>query len=107
MNFDRLADCHKALGDKTRLRILALLREEDLCVGELVEILKITQPAVSQHVRKLRNAGLVKERRQGQWVYYSLNGEDYPYFPSLLRSLPDQSREIERLKEEGKKGICT
>lgn len=107
MDFDQLAECHKALGDKTRLRILALLREEDLCVGELVEILKITQPAVSQHVRKLRNARLVKERRQGQWVYYSLNGQDYPYFPSLLRSLPDQSHEIEGLKEAGKKGVCT
>ncbi|SMO89920.1 ArsR/SmtB family transcription factor [Melghirimyces algeriensis] len=107
MDFDQLADCHKALGDKTRLRILALLREEDLCVGELVEILKITQPAVSQHVRKLRNARLVKERRQGQWVYYSLDGKDYPFYSSILQSLPDLSAEITRLKAEGKKGICT
>lgn len=107
MNFDQLADCHKALGDKTRLRILALLKKEDLCVGELVEILKISQPGVSQHVRKLRNVRLVKERRQGQWVYYSLDGKDYPFFSAFLQTLPDLSAEIERLKAEGKKGVCT
>ncbi|MDA8353176.1 MAG: metalloregulator ArsR/SmtB family transcription factor [Firmicutes bacterium] len=106
MDFDQLADCHKALGDKTRLRILALLKEEDLCVGELVEILKMTQPAVSQHVRKLRQARLVRERRQGQWVFYSLDGRDYPFFLSFLRTLPDQQDEIQRLKAEGKKGVC-
>ncbi|PTX63365.1 ArsR family transcriptional regulator [Melghirimyces profundicolus] len=106
MNFYQLADCHKALADKTRLRILALLKEEDLCVGELVEILKMSQPAVSQHVRKLKNAKLVKERRQGQWVYYSLDGKEYPFLDAFLQTLPDQSGEIERLKAEGKKGIC-
>ncbi|PTM57828.1 ArsR/SmtB family transcription factor [Desmospora activa] len=106
MDYNRLADFYKALADKTRLRILALLKEEDLCVGELVSILDMTQPAVSQHVRKLRLAGLVKERRQGQWVYYSLSGEDLPFYPAILEHLPDARHELEQLKQEGKKGIC-
>lgn len=106
MDYNRLADCYKALADKTRLRILALLKEEDLCVGELVSILGITQPAVSQHVRKLRLAGLVKERRQGQWVYYSLCGEGLAFYPAVLESLPDAGHEVEQLKLEGKQGIC-
>lgn len=106
MDYDRLADGYKALADKTRLRILALLKEESLCVGELVSVLGMTQPAVSQHVRKLRQAGLIKERRQGQWIYYSLHGDGWPFLPALLEHLPDASADIERLKQEGKKGIC-
>ncbi|MDR6226712.1 ArsR/SmtB family transcription factor [Desmospora profundinema] len=106
MEYDRLAECYKALADKTRLRILALLKEEALCVGELVSILGMTQPAVSQHVRKLARAGLVKERRQGQWIYYSLHGEGLPVYPSVLEHLPNASGDIERLKREGKKGVC-
>ena len=66
MDWEQIAECHKALADKTRLHILALLKVEELCVCELVEVLKITQPAVSRHMRKLKNAKLVKERRQGQ-----------------------------------------
>jgi ArsR family transcriptional regulator len=66
MEIHLLAECHKALGDPTRLKILSQLKEEELCVCELVEILKMGQPAVSQHLRRLKHAGLVKERRHGQ-----------------------------------------
>ncbi|WP_044640123.1 ArsR/SmtB family transcription factor [Risungbinella massiliensis] len=105
-DLEQIADCHKALGDKTRLHILSLLKVEDLCVCELVEILQITQPAVSQHMRKLRQVKLIKERRSGQWVIYSLNGEDYPFFQEFLKSLPDLSDQIEKLKASGLKVIC-
>ena len=63
----------KVLGDKTRLRILALLQGRELCVCDLTEVLEISQPGVSQHMRRLRQAGFVNERRGGQWTYYSLN----------------------------------
>ncbi len=106
MNIDLLAECHKALGDKTRLQILALLKEEELCVCELVEILNISQPAVSQHMRRLRNAKLVRKRRQGQWVFYSLDGEVYPFMSSVLKCLPDMRREIDALREKGLKVQC-
>lgn len=85
---------------------MALLKVEELCVCELVDILGITQPAVSQHMRKLKNAKLVKERRQGQWVFYSLDGSIYPFFPSVLETLPDLQQEIEELKNSGRKVVC-
>mgnify|MGYP001300047378 CR=1 FL=1 len=106
MELDQLAECCKAMSDKTRLRILALLKVEELCVCELVDILGITQPAVSQHMRKLKNAKLVKERRQGQWVFYSLDGSIYPFFQSVLETLPDLQQEIEELKNSGRKVVC-
>lgn len=106
MDWEQLAECHKALGDKTRLHILSLLKVEDLCVCELVEILQITQPAVSQHMRKLKSAKLVKERRSGQWVIYSLDTSSYPFFTACLDVLPDVSEEIEELKSKGLKVTC-
>lgn len=96
-DFEQLAECYKALGDQTRLRILSFLKEGERCVCELVRILNISQPAVSQHMRKLKNAKLVKERRSGQWVFYSLDGSTYPFFAKIIDSLPDTSEEIEKL----------
>jgi ArsR family transcriptional regulator len=61
------------LADKTRLTILTLLKEKELCVCDIVEALEISQPNASQHLRKLKSAGLVTETRKGQWVYYSLS----------------------------------
>jgi len=106
MEWDLLADCFKALGDKTRLRILALLKVEELCVCELVDILGMTQPAVSQHMRRLKQAKLVKERRQGQWGFYSLDGSIYPFFDDVVRMLPDLREEVEKLKQRGRRVVC-
>jgi ArsR family transcriptional regulator len=106
LDLDTLVEFHKALSDKSRLRILALLRVEELCVCELVEILQTSQPAISQHLRKLKNAKLVKEQRRGQWVFYSLDGAGYPQLPAILETLPDMKHEIERLKADELKVIC-
>ncbi|MBL0385648.1 winged helix-turn-helix transcriptional regulator [Tumebacillus sp. ITR2] len=106
MEIEVLEECFKAFADKTRLRILALLRTEELCVCELVEILQMTQPAVSQHLRKLKTAKLVKERKEGQWVFYSLDGSSYPFFEDNLKVLPDLSSKIEELKQNGLKVCC-
>src|SRR5690349_13398993 len=106
MDLDLLQECFKSLGDKTRLRILALLRHENLCVFELVEILQISQPSVSQHLRKLKGARLVKERREGQWVFYSLDGTDIPFLESILEKLPDLSLEIQDMRSKSGKACC-
>lgn len=100
-----LEECFKALADKTRLRIFALLRHEELCVCELVEILQMTQPAISQHLRKLKSAKLVKERQEGQWIFYSLDGSLYPFLQENLKVLPDMGDQIEELKQKGLKGV--
>jgi Predicted transcriptional regulators len=106
VEWDALADCFKALGDKTRLRILALLKVEERCVCELVDMLGMTQSAVSQHLRRLKQAKLVKERRSGQWVFYSLDGSMYPFFEDVVRMLPDLREEVERFKQRGRNVVC-
>ena len=63
----------KALGDATRLRIMALLVGGELCVCSIEEALGVTQTMTSRHLGVLRNAGLVAARRDGQWMYYRLN----------------------------------
>nr|WP_236588298.1 metalloregulator ArsR/SmtB family transcription factor [Tumebacillus amylolyticus] len=102
-----LQDCFKSLGDKTRLRILALLRVEELCVFELVEILQMSQPAISQHLRKMKSAKLLKERREGQWVFYSIEGALFPFFDSILDNLPDLRQEIQNLRAKSEKSCCS
>jgi ArsR family transcriptional regulator len=68
-SFSRL---FKALGDETRLRIVALLSHGQLCVCHLEEALRLSQPNVSRHLGVLRAAGVVAPRREGSWVYYRL-----------------------------------
>lgn len=64
-----LLDIFRALADPTRLRIVALLREMELAIGELAAVLGQSQPRVSRHVRILVEAGLVERRREGSWVF--------------------------------------
>ena len=63
----------KALADETRLRILHLLCRRELCVCQIVEVLGIGQSKASRHLAHLRHAGLVTDRREGLWMYYSLS----------------------------------
>lgn len=80
----------KLLGDKTRLTILSFLKHQELCVCELVDLLNVSQPAMSQHLKKLRLAGILRERKQGTWVYYRLNEEIPEYVSVIIEALPDQ-----------------
>jgi ArsR family transcriptional regulator len=70
--FEEWADRFRVLGDATRLRILRLLSVRDACVCELVALLPVSQPAVSQHLRRLKQAGLVTEYRHKAWTFYRL-----------------------------------
>lgn len=106
MDFDLLSEIHKALSDQTRLRIVALLRVESLCVCELVEILGMSQPRISQHLTKLKYAKLVKENRVGSWVFHSLDLSKYPFLEEIMKALPDQQHEIEKLNEKGLRVTC-
>lgn len=66
-------DLFRALGDSTRLRILALLQEMELAVGEIAQLLDQSQPRVSRHIRLLEEVGLVERRREGSWVFVRLS----------------------------------
>ena len=69
-----LSEVFKALGDPTRLKIVCMLAEAgELCVCKIVEELDMGQSAISHHLAKLRYAGILRTRRQGQWIHYSLN----------------------------------
>lgn len=70
---DRLEDLFKALGDRTRLRILALLNAGEVCVCNIHESLNLPQPTVSRHLAYLRKSGLVETRREGVWMHYRLS----------------------------------
>ncbi|WP_083517731.1 MULTISPECIES: metalloregulator ArsR/SmtB family transcription factor [Halomonas] len=64
----------KCLGDETRLTLTLLIRrEEELCVCEMTHALEESQPKISRHLAQLRTCGLLSDRRDGQWVYYSLS----------------------------------
>ena len=67
------ADLFKILSVDKRIEIIERLKKEPTSVNALAEALGITQSAVSQHLRVLKGAGLVKDERQGYWIYYSLN----------------------------------
>ena len=69
---DRLQELFKALGDRTRLRILALLAGGEVCVCNIHESLQLPQPTVSRHLAYLRRSGLVDARRDGVWMHYRL-----------------------------------
>lgn len=65
-----------ALADRTRLRLLSLIGEDEVCVCFFVEVLKTNQPKISRHLAYLRKAGLVKARRQGKWMHYRVTPPD-------------------------------
>lgn len=77
----------KALADAGRVRVLTLLLERDLCVGALARELAMSEPAVSQHLRKLRECGLVTGEKRGYWTHYAVNSD-------LLRELSAKFAEL-------------
>jgi ArsR family transcriptional regulator, arsenate/arsenite/antimonite-responsive transcriptional repressor len=71
-----LVSIFKALSDETRLRIVKLLEHGELCVCDLVAACDMVQPKVSFHLRVLKAAGLVRDRKQGKWMHYRLDDTD-------------------------------
>ncbi|MFC4812726.1 ArsR/SmtB family transcription factor [Paenibacillus sp. GCM10023250] len=100
-SIEAVAASLKLLADPTRLAILALLRHRELCVCDIVEALDKTQPNVSQHLKKLRTGGLIREERRSPWMYYSLNVEDKPHVKHVIDQLPSQEDRILALRSQG------
>ena len=71
-----LLNIFKALSDETRIRILKLLEKRELCVCDIVAALDMIQPKVSFHLCVLKEAGLLKDRKQGKWIHYRLDESD-------------------------------
>ena len=79
----------RALADRTRLRLLNLMGDDEVCVCFLVEALKLTQPKISRHLAYLRRAGIVASRRDGKWMHYRLTQPNDGYAAGVLSAVRD------------------
>lgn len=96
---NQLVNLFKLMSDETRLRMLVLLYQEELCVCQLGGILEISQPRISQNLAKLRDLGLVRDERKEKFVFYSLKG-DHPMLRKLLSDIMENLAEYPRLMED-------
>ena len=109
-----LANIFKALSDTTRLRVLKLLESGELCVCDIVTALDMSQPKISFHLNTLKEAGLIKDRKEGRWIHYRLDDSDlFRRFMllSVLEKIPkeavteDKERLHDFLQEKPANGI--
>ena len=96
----------KALADRTRLRLIGLLGDQEVCVCFLVEILKTSQPKISRHLAYLRRAQIVAARREGKWMHYRLTEPPDEHAARIFRELraslidhPEFQRDREKLEK--------
>lgn len=108
------ADIHRALSDETRLRIVIVLGElGELCSCDIESGLEITQSRASRHLGTLRQAGIVEDRREGQWVYYRLRDPLAPIAREAVRALSREAKtseqaqaDIARARKERRSPCC-
>lgn len=93
-----LVEIFKALSDETRLRIVKLLGGGELCVCHIVAALGLAQPKVSFHLRILKEAGLIQDRKQGKWTYYRIDDADM--FRRFLALAVFEKLPQEKVKED-------
>ena len=86
-NVEQALSLFRALGDETRLRLIERLREGEQCVCDLTDDLGASQSRLSFHLKALKDAGLVTDRKDGRWVYYALNPEAFALTSRLLEDL--------------------
>lgn len=98
---------YAALADETRLRLLSLMRDREVCVCYLQEVLKTNQPKISRHLAYLKKAGLVEVRRDGKWAHYRLKKQETDLQKVISQTLSRLGREaqvrkdLQRLKQVG------
>jgi len=105
----------KALADENRLRILALLSaKEGLCVCEITEVIGLSQPTVSSHLKVLENAGLLEFKKEGLWVNYDISSSLEKNTKAILDNVlgmlsksKEIKRELSRLSSINRKEICS
>lgn len=103
-NLEAAVTITRALGHPARVRIVAVLHSGELCVCQVTEVLKLAQSTVSTHLRELKRAGLITERKDGRWVYFGLSddADAAPWIEAAMRTLGEdpQLKEDELLGEE-------
>ena len=108
MNYKEAAASLKALGEETRLKIVAYLTEDTFCVCELVVLLDMSQPSISQHMKRLKDELIILEEKRGRWTYYQLNKAHpmYDIILTLSRTLPSKQEKITALTASGQRAQC-
>ncbi|MCB7153725.1 MULTISPECIES: ArsR/SmtB family transcription factor [Bacillus subtilis group] len=100
--------CLKILSDQTRLIIMKLLQNKEYCVCQLVDMFQMSQPAISQHLSKLKKAGLVQESKKGQWRFYSINQScpEYDLILSILNKIDCHDTLLQSIKQKETQVSC-
>jgi ArsR family transcriptional regulator len=103
----------KALSDETRLRILSLILNGEMCVCEIEYCLKLTQSNASRHLTTLKNAGLLLYTKKAQWAYYTINEnfkkenrELWEYLLCKLKELPEYQTDCDAYKKCKAQNLC-
>jgi ArsR family transcriptional regulator len=99
----------RALGDPTRLRLLNLMAEQEVCVCYFTEVIGAPQPKISRHLAYLRKAGIVAARREGKWMHYRLATPSSSHAASILKSVIDalkQDKELQRDRQRLNRACC-
>jgi ArsR family transcriptional regulator len=98
----------RALADNTRLRVLNLLGEDEVCVCFLVEILQTTQPNISRHLAYLRRAGIVAARRDGKWMNYRITSPPDPCAADILSGVMAWLAQDKKMQQDRKRlvNVC-
>lgn len=92
-----------ALADKTRLRLLNLIREDEVCVCYFTEVLGESQPKISRHLAYLRNAGIVSARREGKWMNYKIELPQDPFELQVLKNTLEWLKAQNAMREDYEK----
>lgn len=110
---DEIVNFLKAISDKTRLRIVKLLLHKKLCVCELVAILGKNQPCISQHLTILKNTKLIKAKREGLWIVYSVDEREFKgrlkkfsdFIQKPIKNLSEMKKEYKKLLSLEDRGL--
>lgn len=108
MKLEEALRIFRSFSDRTRLRIFLLLLDSELCVGELMALLQLEQSLISHQLKKLRQAGLVEQRKSGRWIYYRIPAARRQQLEPVLRDwlkeeLMASGRRVKAIKE---KQVC-
>lgn len=103
-----LTELLRVLSDPTRLLIVYFLQGKTYCVCEFVEMFEISQPAISQHIRKLKQIDVITEKRKGQWRYFTMNTQS-PYYPivqQILKAINPEDIKVKNIISKEKPMEC-
>ncbi|KLE15717.1 metalloregulator ArsR/SmtB family transcription factor [Clostridium sp. C8] len=108
-----MVEIFKALSEESRLRILSMLLEDEMCVCEIEACLKMTQSNVSRHLTALKKSGILESYKKAQWNYYKIdknfieeNKELWIYIERKLKELPSYNEDYQEYKKCKAQGLC-